>query len=455
MSPWVLVLALAGEPSSATATAPVERPAPAATETLTLAEASRLLVDNNPDLAAAQASIDEAEAVALKSMAAVKPLLSAGGEYKRNNAEVSIDMGAAFEGLSAGIAQATGQPLMLPPVGEMLIQPLQSVSASAQLDVPLFAANAYWDIKAARTAVQASEASREARALQLRGVLEQTAWLSGAAAAFIDVAEKAVSNAQAHLEMTERLFDAGQTTRLSVDQARVRVVRRRNDLVRAQGELAGAEVAMGALLGREHAVRVVLPETSPPPVVGDLDDAIEHAAAARPELAANQAATEAARARVTAARMRYAPTLNGSFGFQASTAPFATQENYAWQAGLSLRWAIYAGGSRRGEKKRADAALARTQAEGRALRVRVAREVADGRRNLTLARQQLALATEEALLADEAAKTAERLFEHGQSRSLDVLDALDASFQADLRREEAKARMLAAGAQLRAAEGSL
>ena len=422
--------------------------------TMTLQEAVSALEANNPDLESTAAALDDAEAVVISSLAAVKPVVSVSTTYTLNNEEARLDMGEAFAPIGQALEQATGQPVDLSGGGgATTIQPRQSLTGGVQVQVPLFAANAYADIKAARASVESAAANREALQVKLRGALEQAAWLAGAADAFVGVAERAVGNAAAHVERTERLLEAGRATRLSHDQAKLQVLRRQNDLLTAKAELEKAQLAMGIMLGLDVPVRIVLPDVVPAAAVPDAEDAVRDAFAGRPELEARRADEDAARHRVRSSRMRYAPSLVATFGGNTSTADYVTGLNYAWQAGLSLKWTIYAGGARRAGKKRAEAGLRQARAQRRKQELEVRQDVLDARRELKLARAKYRLAEEEVEVARGAAESAERTFAEGLSSSLDVLDALDASFQAELRMEEAKARAAAASVVLDAARG--
>jgi len=420
-------------------------------ESVSLDEALALLEANNPDLESAAAALDDAEAVVQSSLAAVKPFAGVSAGYMLNNEEAVLDLGDALGGVGQALEQATGMPVDLSGAGVTTIQPRQALTGGAQVRVPLFAANAYADIKAARASVTSAKANRDAMRVRLRGALRQAAWLAGAAEAFVGVAERAARNAAAHLERTEQLVTAGQATGLSRSQAKLRVLRRRNDVLRARGELERAQVSMGVLLGREGPVRIQLPDIAAPVVSPDPEAAV--ALQHRSEVVARRADEKAAQLRVRSSRMRYAPTLEATFGGNVSTAEYVTGLNYVWRTGLSLRWTVYAGGARRGTKKRAEAGARRARAQRRRQELIVKQEVLDARRELELARATYALAVEEVSVATDAAGSAERRFAEGLAGSLDVLDALDASFQAELRREEARARAAAATAALDAARG--
>lgn len=457
MRALLLFVALGGSPVPLdTASDAVLEPALEPVETLSLEDAVERLRSDNPDLEAMAAAIDDAEAVALQSLAAVKPFVGAAASYVRNNDEATLDLGRVLGGLAQSIEQATGQPVELgAEPGETVIQPIQSLTGSVHAEVPLFAAHAYWDIKAARAAVKARRASRDALLLQLQGALVRAAWLAAAAEAFVEVAEQGVKNSTAHWETATRLFESGRATSLTVEQAQLRRLRRQSALLEAQAALASAQGSLGTLLGRGHPVRVVLPDGPGALELGVLDDDLDRARASRPEFDALAADERAARHRRTSARMRYAPGLVATAAASSSTAKYVTGLHHAWQVGVSLRWTIYAGGARRAGTERAEAGRRRKRAERRELEARIERELRDARREFSVAQAKLELATREVEVARRAEVSAQRTFAEGRTSSIDVLDTLDAAFEAELRLEEARARRAAAWVQLQTARGAL
>ncbi|MEX1368972.1 MAG: TolC family protein [Nannocystaceae bacterium] len=463
MSPWTLpfvVLGLAGQPAAATLP---ETAAPEAVvfdtgpvETMTLAEAEAALVAANPDLASASAAIDDAQAVVLQSFVAIKPMVSMSTSYTRNNADASLDLSQALAGLAQSLEQATMMPVDLGDTGgETVIQPLQSLSATGQISVPVFAASAYADIKAARASARSAAASRDATLARLHGGLHQTAWLAAAAQALVEVSEHAVDNAADHVRRTKRMVELGTTTQLSLDQAQLQWLGRRSDLLTARAELARMQLSIGVMLGRPAAIRIVLPDSPPPDELAPSEQMVGEALAGRPELVALQADERAARFRLRSAKMAYAPTLSATFSASTSTAPYVTGLYYSWQAGLSLKWTLYAGGSRKGSRRRAEAALRRAAAQTRKRELEVRQEVLDAQRELRLAQARVRLAEQESAVANRAAQSAGQNFELGRATSTEVVDALDSAFQAEIQREEARARAAAAQSQLRTARGSM
>jgi len=120
---------------------------------------------------------------------------------------------------------------------------------------------------------------------------------------------------------------------------------------------------------------------------------------------------------------------------------------------VELDWPLYDGGLRYGQARKAEGTLGAARAALAANEVKVREEVLDAARDLGVAVEGLSLAEEEVKLAGEAAKVARRGFAAGISGALDVLDANDRLYRAEIGLAEARARLGIAQAALDRAVG--
>jgi outer membrane protein TolC len=88
-----------------------------------------------------------------------------------------------------------------------------------------------------------------------------------------------------------------------------------------------------------------------------------------------------------------------------------------------------------------------------AQRLAVSPEARDAARDLAVAGEQLRLAGDQRRLAAEAAASASRSYREGIASSLDVVDANDRLFAADVGLAAARARLAGAGVALQRALG--
>jgi outer membrane protein TolC len=233
---------------------------------------------------------------------------------------------------------------------------------------------------------------------------------------------------------------AGVSPPLDALRAKTELVRREGDLVRARADLDRARLALGILLGRDAPVRVAVADPVPPQVAL-ASELTAGALARRPELLAQREQIAAAEQQVDATWARLAPQLSASGTVFASDVPYPTGDRDGWRATVDLTWPIFDGGLREARRRQARAQLATARAGAEAQRLAVVQEVADSTRDLEVARERLRLAETQRGLAADAAASARRSFEAGIASSLDVVDANDRLYQADVGLADARARL--------------
>jgi outer membrane protein TolC len=407
-------------------------------EELALSDALAELDRASPGLLQARSRAEEATAAASQARAALVPSLTAQGSFVRNSDDATIAIG----------------PPLVPVAMERIIQPLEAFGASASLRVPLVVPHAWYDLAAARKGAEAASASSEGARRQARAAFAQAAYGARAAEEVVLASEKAVASAAELARSAARRVAAGTAAPLDALRAQTEQVRRESDLARARAELARARLALGVLLGRDGPVRVAVPEEGAGAAEpGTSQEAAAEALTRRPEVAAEAARVEAAQAQVRSSRARLAPQLSASGSAFAQSVAYPTGEKEGWRAAVELVWPIFDGGLREGRRREAEARLGAARAAAEAQRLAVLQEVADGARDVEVAQERLRLAETQRRLAADAAASAQRSFEAGVASSLDVLDANDRRYQADVGLADARARLAQARVALDRAAG--
>lgn len=442
--------ALAALPNAASAAEAEPAPIP-------LEKALEALDAQSFTLAQARSRAVEAQAIVRQARAGFLPTAAVGGSYVRNNAEAKLDMNVLLDSIEGGLSAMAGRDIKLDRTGvpgEQVMQPLDAWTGTANLRVTLFAATPWLDWKAAKEAAAAQQGSVDVARLQLRSALVQSAWWSGAAEEIAAASERALGIAQEHERSAARNVEAGIAAPLSVLQAKTEVVRRESDVARTRAERERAWLALGVLLGKAEPVRVALPaggQAAP----ADVDGRIKDAVGRRPEVRAQEAAIRATELAIDSATWRHAPQLSASFTAMASTAEYVTREKTAWRASVDLSWTLYDGGFRYGKHDQAEAQLVTAKAALEAQKVEIGQQVRDAARDVSVAEDRLKLATRQKELAQEVYGTAKRSFDAGLASSLDVLDANDKLYLADVGLADARARLGMARVQLERATGGL
>jgi outer membrane protein TolC len=405
-----------------TATASAEGP------TLSLTDALAELDRQNLTMAQARARADEAGGVSRQAASALLPTLSAAGSYLRNSDQVRVSL-AGFLGLPANAGP-----------NAILIQPLDALSATGTLRVPLLVPSAWFDLAQARDAARAADASAVATRAQVRTSFTQGAYTAAAAEDIVDASERAVQSAAELSRSADRQVAAGTAAPLDSLRAKTEQVRRESDLAAARANLGRARLALGVLLGREGPVRIALPVAADAPE-GPVDALEQEGLAHRPELDAARAQRDAADEGVRSAWARLAPQLSATGSAFTQNVPLPTGKEQGWRASVDLSWPLYDGGFRYGKRRQAEAQRAQADASAEAQRLQVLQEVQDAVRDLDVARERLRLAETQRQLASDAAASARRSFEAGILSSLDVIDANDRLYTSDINLADARARL--------------
>ena len=386
---------------------------------LALADALRELDSQNLTLAQARARADEARAVVRQAASALIPTLSATGSYTRNSDQ-------AIFGLP-------GRP-------QVYIQPLEAWQGGAGLRVPLLLPSAWFDLGAASQASEAAQASAEAARLDIRAAFAGSAWLAVMGEEIVAASERAVAAAQEQEQSARRAVSAGTAAPLSVLQARTVTARRESELVQARSELERARLALGVFLGRSGPVRVTLPAEAAGAGL-DPEALVGEALSRRPELRAREAEVGSVSRQLDSARWRWAPQLSASGSIFAADVPYPTGQKDGWRVTVDLAWPLYDGGYRYGKARQAEAALAGAEAARALERLQVGEEVQNAVRDVAVARERVRLGERQQEAAAEAAASARRSFGAGVAGSIEVIDANDRLFQAEVGLADARARL--------------
>jgi len=415
--------------------------ASAAPRTLSLDEALAELDRQNLSLVQARSRAEQAAATARVSQTALLPTLVATGTYVRNSDEARMNLAQIPFPIAGGRS-------------EIVMQPLEAFSVAGTLRVPIIVPNAWFDLSAAKEGARAAEASTGAVRAQLRTGLAQAAYGAVAIEEVVTASEHAVALASEHAKSAQRRVKAGTSPPLDSLRAQADLVRRESDLARARADLGRAHLALGVLLGRAEQVRVTVPPI-PDSILPATGNAalVDEALARRPEMAAQRAQVDAARAQNRSAWARFAPQLFATGSVFASDTPYITGKKDGWRVMLELTWPLYDGGLRYGKKQQADAAIAEANAGSNAQRITVIQQIEDASRDISVARERLRLGEAQQKLAADAAASAQRSFDAGVASSLDTLDANDRLYQADVGLADARARLAQAALALDQALG--
>ncbi len=405
--------------------------ADAAGERLSLDEAVRFAIQNNPRVAGAAAQVREARARITQRRAVRLPQLGMDNFIFRQ--------GPVIEGGFGG-----GAPVAPPyrwTVGVFLSQVLfdwgqrsalqrsaerEAAAAGLRLNetennVRLVVSVAFYNVLRAEQLLQVARERREAAAEQLR-----------------------VSRAR---------FESDVAPRFDVIRSEAELANAEQDVIAAQNDVALAAASLNTALGRDVAARVALEFQPEQEVEVSFEAAREAAVRSRPQLAALREAIEADRQDVRARRAENRPqiALNSTYRRQNTTGLFGPPQRY--DAGLVMTFPFFDSGLTRGRVREAQAVLESTRQALEQARQQVELDVRQAQLDMVEARQRIATAETELRAAREALRVAEVRYRAGVGTNVEVTDAQVAVARAGQNVANARFDYLSAVARLEEATG--
>ncbi len=375
---------------------------------LALDEAVRLARQGQPALRQARAATAVAEARRGEALAGFMPRLDAGLGYLR------------FSSNLPGAAGAPATPESWDSTGRW------TASATASMVVWDFGTTLgrYQSASALAASQQASERATTAQVL----LNVRTAFFAARARKdLVTVAEETLANQQAHLDQVQGFVSVG--TRPEIDLAQARTDRANAEVTRI-GAVANYQTAKAQLnqaMGIEATTEFDVADDQLPAVAGEdasLEQLVEEALQARPEVAALEAQLRAQEATVTAARGGWFPSLGVSAGMSdvgpGLSGPEAT---WNWSAGASLSWNLFEGGMTRSLVREAEAGVESVRAQLASLRLQVRLDLEQARFAVASARARLVATDEAVTSARERLRLAEGRYFAGSGNALEQSDA--------------------------------
>ncbi len=379
--------------------AAIALPRTAAAQALSLAEAMELAVANSELTAIAEREIERRDAIADTTRGAFLPTGDLQGTLTRNDTQITV--------------------------GDRNFTNLWDYSARAQVVVPLLRFDDWTTQRSQRTSVEAARERLELEAANLRLATARAYLAALTADANHDATVEQVRVAEASLEQTRALADAGFLVPADVAQAELQLVQAQNNEVRASLESGNALANLAFLVGRDEAEFAQVSLT-PPELPSDLGAPLILADVRAAELDARSA-----RQLQAAAREDWLPTLQlvGQYNF---TRPSLRAENGTfWTVNLTLNW-VFLDLTRQPRLQ-----TARVQEEIAVLTAARAQRTTDfARDNAERTRESTLAQVSTAERQVETARTVQTLvgerFQAGEVTILEMTQADSAVFQAEI-----------------------
>jgi outer membrane protein len=274
----------------------------------------------------------------------------------------------------------------------------------------------------------------------------------------LDIADQAMKTAQAILDRSKDRVESGVVVESDYLSAQVRLATRRQELIRAQNNMALARAqlstSMGVSVETEFDPAEVLAEKNLLPT--SLDDLEKQAEERRPDLNRIRSEEAAQQKSVSIAKSAFGPRVNAFGGWEADNPTLlAGGGGNSWLAGIEVQFDLFDGGARRAQLSHARAAEEKVSAIKEmatdAIRLQVRRAYYD----LDAARQQVDVARATIAEAQESLRINQDRYNSGLSTITDLLAAEEAARRSQTDYWEALYRYHTGYANLELASGTL
>lgn len=268
----------------------------------------------------------------------------------------------------------------------------------------------------------------------------------------VTVSEEAITQFKKHLDLAKGRFKAGVAPKIDVTTAEVDLSNAQLNLITAKNNALVARVTLNNAMG----IQTTSPYRVQDPSQGEayqvsLDEAVVRAMQLRPEVISQRAQERAAEAAIKAAQGNFFPTVTSSADYSYSGVDFPLV--YNWSVAGTVNIPIFSGYLTKQQVAQARANLLRTKANGDVLRQTILLEVNQALLNLEAARERLRVTAVTIVQAEERLALVEGRYKAGLSNAVEVTDAEVALVNAQVNDVVAMSSFQAAKVQLDRAMG--
>lgn len=274
----------------------------------------------------------------------------------------------------------------------------------------------------------------------------------------LDVAEQSMKTAQAILERSKNRFESGIVVESDVLSAQVRLATRKQELIRAQNDLALERGQLGNSMGvsgeNDFDPADILGEKSLPAV--SLEEAQKEAVKTRADLKKVRSEEVAQKQSVAIAKSAFGPRVNAFGGWEADNPSFvAGGGGNNWLAGIEVQLDLFQGGAKRAQLSRERALEEKVTAEKEMARNGILQEVRRAYYDMDAARQQIEVARASIADSQESVRINQNRYDSGLSTITDLLAAEDTERRSQTEYWDAVCRYFTSYANLELASGTL
>jgi len=437
--------------------------------TLNLEESINIALAENLTVKSAEAGLEIAKQKVNEARAGFMPVLSATGSYTYFGElpTMDIDFDLSAFGLSPELMQMMGMDT--PPADEesksggIPVGSVDTYSAGLSLQQPLFTwGKIYNNYKQAKISMEASQQAYEAAKRQV--TLDVTKAFYGVLLTekLVNVAEKAVSQVEAHVKVAQDLLDAGMATDFDLLRAKVQLANFKSLLIRARNGLTLSKDSFKNTIGMDLNAQInVAGELVYKPLDLDLDQLIESAMANRPEIKQLKLQEQVGKKYISLAKAGNKPNLAllGNYNLESNADKMGDvfdrdEWNKNWNIILALQVPIFDGLATRARVKQAENGLEQIRIGMEQLTDGVGLEVRAAFLGLRESEELLKVQAETVQQAEESLRIANLRHKNGMITSVELMDTELAFTQAQTNQFNALHDYVIAVAKLEKASAS-
>jgi outer membrane protein TolC len=380
-----------------------------ATMKLTLQDAVKLSLKQNPEVILANLNVDTSVQDKKLARSALLPQVGVGVSDKLTRANVETAFGQRIPGFPQHIG------------------PFYTLETGVSGSVPLFDLTLWRRYQSSKEDVSGSQAGEKTTREQATLLVVSQYLGAQRAAADVKAAQSRVDLAQALYNQAADLLKAGAGTRIDSLRADVELKNESQRLIQAKTQSDTALYALQRLLGIEATHTIVLADDlqffDTPEF--DSSQSLQLAYSKRPEMQELQSRQKAVSLDRKAAAAERLPSVhvNGGWSEEGLT---PNRMIPVYQYGVSLQVPIFTGGRIAAEETKADIELKKLGQQEIDLRNRISVEVKTAAAQLESARNEVQVANAALALANEEVTQARDRFQAGVTNNIEVISAQDA-----------------------------
>ena len=385
----------------------------AAGEPLTLDEAVRMALKNNHELQA-QRNANAAKGADVGIAGSyLLPKISLEERYLRTASPVYAFM-TKLNQQRIGMADFVPDTLNHPTA-------VNDFQTAVTLEQPLFVKKARIGLEMAKMEAASSEEALQRKKEEVAFKVVQYYLMAGTAGGYVEVAKKALEDAQEHQRLAEVRYVEGLGLYSDKLRAATAVAEARQRLVSAEKNQSVAKRALGLMIGSAEAVEVAA--MTPDLPVQELET-LRIQSLARRDVKSLELRTENARNQIKLAEAGYYPMVGvgGTYQWNDRNHPLGG-EGDGWQVMAFLRWELFEGGRARHEKLKAGYQAREAEEYLNGMKKLVSFHVEEAWLTLEEAEKNRELAQEELKTAEEGRRLVRVRYEGALSPLVDLLDA--------------------------------